>query len=263
MYKRIQLISKLVENMGKPSFDEYLFRFFDELIGITQCTVFEFPKRGNPRMILAVGKGNECNKPVKTLAHEFVNGIFGKDKSFTELRDEKASSHPEWSLIEPKAIENTIYRQKYYDEPKLCQELALPYKDRQRTLVASIYRSTSQGEFSAVDEKTVSEYINLIIHLLARHVDFFLLNTSDDTQKREARYQQVFDILKNCNLTPREADICTLILLGHTTIGIGLKLDISTNTVATHRKRAYAKLGIATQNELFCRCFDALQNRQP
>ncbi len=57
-------------------------------------------------------------------------------------------------------------------------------------------------------------------------------------------------------LTQREAEICASIALGYTTLGISLKLGISINTVATHRKRAYAKLGISSQNELFARYFD-------
>jgi len=61
-----------------------------------------------------------------------------------------------------------------------------------------------------------------------------------------------------CGLTQREADVCAAIALGYTTVGIGLNLGISVNTVATHRKRAYAKLGISCQNELFARYFDSL-----
>jgi DNA-binding CsgD family transcriptional regulator len=52
-------------------------------------------------------------------------------------------------------------------------------------------------------------------------------------------------------LTPREAEICAGIMIGHTTVGLSLTLGISMNTVATHRKRAYAKLGITSQNGLF------------
>ena len=62
--------------------------------------------------------------------------------------------------------------------------------------------------------------------------------------------------MKQDVLSPREAEICAMILVGYTTLGISLNLEISINTVATHRKRAYKKLGIATQNELFCKCFE-------
>lgn len=38
-----------------------------------------------------------------------------------------------------------------------------------------------------------------------------------------------------------------------------LDLHISESSVVTYRKRAYEKLGIATQNELFALCLDASQ----
>ena len=58
-------------------------------------------------------------------------------------------------------------------------------------------------------------------------------------------------------LTERERDVCERILLGYTSIGIGLDLNIAPSSVVTYRRRAYEKLGIATQNELFALCLGA------
>jgi len=55
-------------------------------------------------------------------------------------------------------------------------------------------------------------------------------------------------------LTRRERQVCERIMLGYTTTGIGLDLDIAPTSVATYRKRAYAKLSISSQNELFALC---------
>jgi DNA-binding CsgD family transcriptional regulator len=62
-------------------------------------------------------------------------------------------------------------------------------------------------------------------------------------------------------LTAREREVCERIVLGYTSIGIGLDLDIALSSVLTYRKRAYAKLGIGTQNELFALCLDASRRR--
>ena len=63
-------------------------------------------------------------------------------------------------------------------------------------------------------------------------------------------------------LTRREAEVCAAIVIGCTTRAIGYRLGITANTVATHRKRAYAKLGISCQNELFAR-YVAAATRSP
>jgi DNA-binding CsgD family transcriptional regulator len=52
-------------------------------------------------------------------------------------------------------------------------------------------------------------------------------------------------------LSPRERELAHLLLRGHSTASVGLRLGISTTTVKTHRKNLYSKLGIATQAEFF------------
>lgn len=52
-------------------------------------------------------------------------------------------------------------------------------------------------------------------------------------------------------LTSRELDVCSRSLLGMTAEGTALDLDIKISSVVTYRKRAYARLGISSQAELF------------
>ena len=52
-------------------------------------------------------------------------------------------------------------------------------------------------------------------------------------------------------LTPRESEIISAILHGHTTKTIALDLTISIETVKLHRKNAYRKLCVRNQSELF------------
>jgi len=68
-------------------------------------------------------------------------------------------------------------------------------------------------------------------------------------------------LAERCSLSPREAGVCAGIILGYTTLGISLNFGISLSTVATHRKRAYRKLGICSQNELFSRYFETVNQK--
>jgi DNA-binding CsgD family transcriptional regulator len=52
-------------------------------------------------------------------------------------------------------------------------------------------------------------------------------------------------------LTLREADICAHVAMGYGALAVSLLLGISIHTVHTHRKRAYRKLGVSSQTELF------------
>ena len=55
-------------------------------------------------------------------------------------------------------------------------------------------------------------------------------------------------------LSARETEIVTMILQGHSTESIALRLDIAPGTVKIHRKNIYRKMQISTQAELFSVC---------
>ena len=52
-------------------------------------------------------------------------------------------------------------------------------------------------------------------------------------------------------LSPRQAEIALLILRGHSSVSIGLRLGISAQTVKVFRKQLYRKCRISSQAELF------------
>ena len=52
-------------------------------------------------------------------------------------------------------------------------------------------------------------------------------------------------------LSPRQAQVALLILKGHSSLSIGLKLGVSPQTVKVFRKQLYARCGISSQGELF------------
>lgn len=56
-------------------------------------------------------------------------------------------------------------------------------------------------------------------------------------------------------LTPRELEMLTLLALGLTGPEIATKKWLSLNTVKTHLKRAYAKLGARTSAQAVALCF--------
>jgi DNA-binding CsgD family transcriptional regulator len=64
-------------------------------------------------------------------------------------------------------------------------------------------------------------------------------------------------------LPRREAQVCARILFGLSTTGIALDIGVGEETVVTYRKRAYARLGIATQRELMLKYLTERQRAVP
>lgn len=66
----------------------------------------------------------------------------------------------------------------------------------------------------------------------------------------DAAQRAMDDIARRCALTPREVEIALLIVKGYTLPMIGERLFISTDTVRSHSKKLYKKLGIHKKQEL-------------
>jgi DNA-binding CsgD family transcriptional regulator len=65
--------------------------------------------------------------------------------------------------------------------------------------------------------------------------------------------ERAFESFGADKLSAREQMIVQMVLRGHSTVSIASTLGIADGTVKNHRKSIYAKLGIASQQELFSR----------
>ncbi|MGF6546729.1 response regulator transcription factor [Paraburkholderia youngii] len=72
----------------------------------------------------------------------------------------------------------------------------------------------------------------------------------DATPAHDNAVNVAFESFGKDLLSAREVEVVRLILQGHSSISISLRLNIAITTVKSHRKNAYAKLHIATQSEL-------------
>ena len=61
----------------------------------------------------------------------------------------------------------------------------------------------------------------------------------------------------------REREIVSMILQGHSTESVALRLDISPGTVKVHRKNIYRKLKVSSQGELFAAFMGLSPAHQP
>lgn len=86
--------------------------------------------------------------------------------------------------------------------------------------------------------------------------------TEDRVETAKTPVDRLEDFAKD-RLTAREAEIVQLILKGHSSLSIGLTLDIALPTVKTHRRNAYAKLGVSTQQQLFTLFLDWRKGGMP
>ena len=126
-------------------------------------------------------------------------------------------------------------------------DIAVPIDDV--TIEIDLYKKYEDGGFSEADIDKLSSQMP-VIGAIARK--FWQLHSDNlAPNPRDNSINDIYDGFGASELTRREREVIQYVLRGHSSGSIALNLDVSVTTIKTHRKRAYAKLNISSQSELF------------
>lgn len=163
-----------------------------------------------------------------------------------------------WRMRElaPDRFFSSEYFRSYYTQTGLAEEVGffvlLP---EGITVVLSLMRKEQSGAFTAA-EFTLIKKAEPVVAALVRHSwadlgrRFSAALAKRGEGKRKSPHTAADRVWRNLNLTEREASIIELVLQGHSSESVGLRLGISTGTVKVHRRNVYRKLGISSQTQL-------------
>lgn len=262
----------LVATIGSREFGETFYDLFSTLLNVEECTVFSFTDPSRPSSLLVEGNSRAEMKIARRLARDYVAGGYLNDPNLNR----NVSSTIGVYVTDTAGIFDHQYRKHYYEGPELTQELVVLANVQGTLYYSSFYRKNNEQMFGEGDIANMRAIASFMVKTLHRHSELisaspdarnlsFVHATGDmsaEMRQRTLGYLREIMALGPLKLTPREAEICASIIMGYSTEAISLNCSISANTVATHRKRAYAKLGISSQNELFLRYFTTVRQFQ-
>lgn len=164
----------------------------------------------------------------ETLAALYLEGWFRQDPLLPALMalqpGERALHHVDATTTKGD------YRRLFYDEPGLAGKTAVLAAGVRRRLIVNFYHDAQPIDAGLAE---------LTAHLVALHFE----------GAADAGFPPAL-----AGLSERERAVCQGILAGQKAEAIAYDLGISPETVATYRKRAYDKLGIASRGALFALC---------
>jgi DNA-binding CsgD family transcriptional regulator len=157
-------------------------------------------------------------------------------------------------LLRRQDIGDAAYRLACFERAGICERLTVAGTGAGQLIALNLYRLDSSGGFSDAELTTLESLAPLLAALAAKHVDMVSMrlrsrDRADRIQALDARLHAI-----SGRLTVREREVLARVMLGMTSEGIALDLAIGLNTVLTYRKRAYARLGLTSQAELFALC---------
>ncbi|MGY3274452.1 DNA-binding CsgD family transcriptional regulator [Bradyrhizobium sp. S3.7.6] len=138
------------------------------------------------------------------------------------------------------------YRKIFFNDSDIVDKYATAIWVGDTCFYVNFYRITAQGCFGDVERARLQVIAPAIGASVARH--FQQAATATPDQNLAALFATRAPLSA---LTPREQDVCRRILLGFSSEAISQALGISLHSTLTYRKRAYERLGISSQNELF------------
>jgi len=254
-------LTQLCRCMGTPAFESCLLKLLNKVTPVDHCVVFTYGESGAGHLFT---HGRMRVEEAQQLADDYVRNFHEQDPNFPQLSSAIKGFNDRLIPLAANEDVDVAYQNHFFDRHDLIDKASTIGKVEQGSVYCNFYRMGRSGPYSDKDWRLLESILPLVTTLISTHYRILQLSPADkQEQYRNARSLVHNIISKNVSpfsqLTPREREVCERILLGYTSVGIGLDLNIAQSSVVTYRRRAYEKLDISTQNELFTLCLTASQ----
>lgn len=231
---------RVIESVGRSDFSSGLFDIARRFTGTEIVTAFVAAPDGEVHTLLAENHYNS-GQPALEIARRYVSRHWRADPANTIPLDEGDEADCWGVRMKAGDIESSAYRSECYLSVGLSERFSLLQRREAGAMRLSIYRRRKES-FSEAEIDNLVESAPFLMAALWRHYEVTKPAAARDFHARLEKAAP--------GLSKRERDVCALVAAGLTSEGIALELGVGINTVLTYRKRAYARLGISSQNEL-------------
>jgi DNA-binding CsgD family transcriptional regulator len=250
-------LAEAIGRLGGDGFEAALWDFFLGLVRPDNLIILAYRDSGAP-LVLYLRAGEA---PVfANLERTYVAGAFRLDP-FYDLHRQRA---PEGAYrlrdIAPDAFHRSRYFLDYYDQTTLTDEITfVVWPASGVSLNLCLGRDATSGRVFSTAEIEICQRLAPVIAALARAHWRGISQSQGPAEDTAAVLAGMAEARHGISLSPRQAEVALLILRGHSTVSIGLRLGVSPQTVKVFRKQLYARCGISSQAELFALMLPLLQ----
>lgn len=245
-----ELLAKTITYQGDSRFSGALSDWLDTVVPFDNITVLAYFSARPPDLLFAKANHESVHSNFERV---YMAGAYLLDP-FHDLHVSKVPKGVyRLNDIAPDQFQRNRYFRDYYNSTSLTDELAfVGYPTNGASVHVCLGRdSSSNTRFSARHISAAKKISPVVEALIERHwADLEDTEASDETDV-ELRLIQALRSEHDVWLSPRQAEVGLMILRGHSSVSIGLKLGISPETVKVFRKQLYRKCSISSQAELF------------
>ena len=231
-------VTPAVLAIGRPDFPDILIDTLRRQAGVGHCMVFALSRAGAAHCLLDAG-----NIPTGGhLGAAYAGQFHESDPNRDALFEDEGRAPIVLPAFAPRMY-GARYRKIFFNNSGIVDKCATAIWVEDTCFYVNFYRIAAQGRFGDVERARLHAIAPAIGASVARHFQHSPLD-----QNLAALFATRAPL---ADLTNREQQVCRRILLGFSSEAISQALGISLHSTLTYRKRAYERLGISSQNELF------------
>lgn len=242
-------LAQVIRRIGAPGFEGALTGWFHRCVAPDNLIVLAYRDVGPPQVLF---RQSDQPQVFAQLENTYLAGAYLLDP----YHDLNVSRVPAGAYrlrdVAPDAFHRSRYFSEYYQQTTLLDEITFViYPARNVSLNICLGRDAASGQpFSSREVETCHRIAPVVIALAEAH--WHGLAAEPVVQGNlAAQLVDALETVHGMRLSPRQAEVALLILRGHSTVSIGLRLGVSAQTVKVFRKQLYARCRISSQAELF------------
>ncbi|WP_429300916.1 helix-turn-helix transcriptional regulator [Paraburkholderia sp. GAS199] len=222
-----------------------------ENVPVSQCTVFAYEFDARPRTVsVADHRGGRF---LRDVADHYATHFYALDGNRAIIGRPQSQGALVLHQQQSAEIENEAYRAACYAQPNVSDRLSVLLQPMASVwLSINLYRDSAYGEFQAGELERVEGMAALFAQAAKGH---YALNGQHQQGSATAMLARLRRLCPA--LTPRELDVLRGTLDGLSAQEIALQMGVKPASVVTYQKRAYARLGVSGQRQLFALCVQA------
>src|SRR5262245_5850333 len=233
-------VTPAVLAIGRSDFPNVLIDTLRRQAEVGHCMVFALSRAGAADCLLDAG-----NIPIGgDLGAAYAGQFHESDPNRDALFEGEGGAPIMLPAFAPRMY-GARYRKIFFQDSGIVDKFATAIWVEDTCFYVNFYRIAAQGRFSPVQLERLQAIAPTIGASVARHFQTTAPRPEQDIAALFATRAPL------CDLTAREQEVCRGILAGLSSEAISQELGISLHSTLTYRKRAYDRLGISSQNELF------------
>ena len=233
------------------SFAAQILKTLGDAAQISQCTIFAYEFGNRPRTVsVADYRGGRFLRDVADIYSKLFYVLDGNQGIISHAPAAKHSAAMVMHQQTSDDIAHEGYRTACYSDPNVSDRLSLLIQPADEIwLSINLYRDRSYANFQPQEIALVEALAPLIGHSAMHHYALHGQNQLGIPQLMLAKIRSLCP-----TLAKRELDVVRGVLEGRTAVEVAEMLGIKPASVITYQKRAYQRLGISSQRQLFALC---------